>query len=272
MIKIQNLNFDYKNHPGLFKDLSLDIKNPGIIGLLGKNATGKTTLLKLLSGLIVTKPGKITCNSFNPGKRSPLFLNDLFFIPEQFNLPKLKPEKFCEIYSISYFNFDVELFNELIVDFEINNNQNLSEVSLGQRKKFLIAFALATRGKLLLFDEPTNGLDLPSKRIFKKVISRTITEDQTLILSTHYINEIENIIDQLIVLNKGDIAFSGSTELISERYADIKQLDKENINPLYFEKELDGYKMLIENKTDITGQVDYEFFFNAIVNENLKLS
>ena len=165
MINIDNLYFKYGKNE-LFNDLQLNVESGNIYGLLGKNGAGKSTLLKIISGMLFTDQGSCTVKNISSFKRLPQFLEDIYYLPKEFYLPPLKSSEYATIYGELYPKFDNHKFNEFLVEFDLDpqSDKRLSKLSLGQKKKYLLAFGLASGTSLLLLDEPTNGLDIPSKK------------------------------------------------------------------------------------------------------------
>lgn len=201
MITINNLTFWYSKRNKVFENLDLKLEAGHIYGLLGKNGAGKTTLLKLLCGLSFPKSGKVEVNNQIPGKRSPRFLADLFFVPEEISLPSLTSEKFADIYLGFYPKFDPGQFREFLEKFEVNPDQKMTGMSHGQKRKAMMAFALAANTRYLLLDEPTNGFDIPSKAAFRSILASTFSEEKTVILSTHMVRDLESMIDCVLILD-----------------------------------------------------------------------
>ena len=203
MIKIKNLAFSYKKKSPLFDKFSLDLENGHIIGLLGKNGAGKSTLLNLIAGLVRPISGELNVNGFVPFNRNPDFLQDIYFVPEEFSFPHVSIATYTKAFSPLYPAFDSDKLKTILEDFEMDSASNLNKLSHGQRKKFLIAFALSTNSKVLVFDEPTNGLDIPSKSLFRKVLVSSVSDDQLVIISTHQVKDIDTVIDKVVVIDEG---------------------------------------------------------------------
>jgi ABC-2 type transport system ATP-binding protein len=182
---------------------------------LGKNGAGKTTLLKIMAGLLFPMGGKATFDGIDITKREPGFLEEIFFLPEEFYLPPVTGEVFTSLRSPLYPHFDEVLFREFIKDFDVDITKKLNSLSFGQKKKFLLSFGLATGTKIIIMDEPTNALDIPSKTILRKNIAKAMNEDRTILISTHQVKDVENLIDPIIVLENGKIVFNQSIESIS---------------------------------------------------------
>lgn len=271
MIDIKQLNFSYsKKQPPLFQGLDCTLEAGSIVGLLGKNGAGKTSLLKILTGLQFSTGGSIQVNGHLPSKREPSFLVELFFVSEEFHIPGISMEKFIKANAPFYPRFDRALLDQLISDFELPATKNLQKLSYGQKKKFLISFALATKCKLLVLDEPTNGLDIPSKSIFRKVLAGSLDEDQLVIISTHQVKDVENLIDKILLLEKGQIILHKDLYDISSKLQFSMSSSPEGENVLYSEMVPGGYKV-ITPQTNGDSPVDIELLFNAITKEGQKM-
>jgi len=201
MITIENLTFWYLKQRRMFENLDLKLESGHIYGLLGKNGAGKTTLLKLICGLSFPKFGSISLDVRNPVKREPGLLADIFFVPDEISLPSFTPEKFADIYSGFYPAFDVNQFRDYLQKFELEAHRKFPLMSNGQKKKSMIAFALAANTPYLFLDEPTNDLDIPSKAAFRSMLANCFSEEKTIILSTHMVRDLESMIDTAIILD-----------------------------------------------------------------------
>jgi ABC-2 type transport system ATP-binding protein len=272
MIAIKNLSFSY-NRNMLFSDLNLTLNPGGICGLLGKNGAGKTTLLKLMAGLLFPQDGSISIMGNSPMKRSPGFLQDLIFLPEVFDLPQVTPEQYKMLYSPFYPKFSDEQFNSFLEQFEITNGKKLNAFSYGQKKKFVIAFGLATNARLMLLDEPANGLDIPSKSQFRKAIASCLDDDRMFIISTHQARDLESLIDPVIILDEGRIIFNQCTEAVSNNLKVTFQSEAPAQDKVLFsEKTFEGYRVVIENLDREESHVDLEMLFNTVVNNSVEVS
>lgn len=202
MITLKNLDFSYKN-AAVFKNISLEFKDGNVYGLLGENGVGKTTLLKIISGLQFPNNGTCTVDDFIPSERNPYFLQNIFYLPEEVITEDTTPEKFINKLGVFYPRYDHSYFLNLMKELEVDANNKFNAMSYGQKKKSLLACALSLRTDYLLLDEPTNGLDIPSKALFRKVILQHSTDASTdeinrvptIIISTHQVKDVENLID-----------------------------------------------------------------------------
>lgn len=272
MISLQNVSFGYDNLP-LFIDLSVEFKAGGIYGILGKNGAGKTSLLKLISGLLRSRSGDCEVLGHSAESRNVEILQDLFFISESYYLPPITIRKYRELHAPLYRHFDLELFNQNLTELSLDEKQPLNTLSYGLSKRFLLAFGLATNCKILLLDEPTNGLDIPTKRIFRKLMAGSISKERVFLIATHQIKEVETVFDQLVFIDQGKILLSCSTDLIARRLR-FKPFttDIESENLVFKEEIPGGYSTIELNRDDEEGKTDFEFLFNAVMEDPERLS
>ncbi len=270
MIKINNLNFGYSNRQLLFKNLSMQLSNGHIYGLLGKNGAGKSTLLKNLAGLVYAQGGTVDVMGYDPAKRQPALLQQICFVPEEFYLPSVKIDTYVKANAAFYPNFDHAYLTALLEEFDIPVGQKLINMSYGQKKKVIIAFGLATNAKLIIMDEPTNGLDIPSKAQFRKIMASALTEDKCIIISTHQVRDLDNLIDTVIMVDENSIALKASVEEITNKlcFKRLKELDE---TVIYAEPSLSGYNAVVANYHNEDSKLDIELLFNAVLAEKSKL-
>lgn len=273
MIQIENLAFSYSQKETLFDQLNLTLPPGNIYGLLGKNGAGKTTLLKIISGLLFPKHGDVDVVEFQPKKRFPQFLREIYLITEEFYLPPLNMDLFVRLNSPFYPRFNHGLFQEYVNELKLPREQKLSAMSYGQKKNFLLAFGLATDCKLLLLDEPTNGLDIPSKSQFRKMVANAIHEERTFIISTHQVRDMENLIDPIIILDQGKIVFFQDYEQITNKLAITRQAELPDSKDLvYSESSLGSYTVVKVNPGSEETKMNLEILFNAVVNNTDKIN
>lgn len=271
MIDIQNLHFSYKKTK-VFDNLNLQFQPGHIYGLLGKNGTGKSTLLKNIAGLLFPRQGIVTANGFVPGQRHPEFLKDVFMVPEEYYLPNISIASFVKNEAPFYPNFSREQFNAYLQSFEVPQDSTLQNMSYGQKKKVLISFALATNAKILLMDEPTNGLDIMSKSQFRKVLAQSIDENRCIIISTHQVKDLENLIDRVTIIDEGKILFDQNVEDISSKLSFRLSSDYEEAKTaLYSESSLKGNVIVTPNYDADEGKLDLELLYKAIVTNGEKI-
>ena len=266
MVKFENASFGYsKRHP-IYEKLNLELRPGRIYGLFGKNGEGKSTLLRNICGLLFPTSGSITVNGHEPKLRKPDFLSDIFLIPEDVQLPNLSVRQYVKTYGVFYPNFSENDFYENLSELEVSENQQIKSMSYGQQKKVLIAFALATNVSTLIMDEPTNGLDIPSKSQFRKLIASNLTEDRTFVISTHQVRDLDNLIDHVLVMNQGKFVLNAGLDEITEKFSS-KLLPKSQLNDdvIYAEETLGGYAALTKNTTGEYSKINLEHLFTAAV-------
>ncbi len=271
MIDIKNLTFKYsKKQEPLFHELDCELKPGSIIGLLGKNGAGKTTLLKLITGLLYPTMGDIKVMDHQPFKRQPSLLNDIYLVSEEFYMPDISINNFIQTNAGFYPRFDQDMLHQLTGEFELLETKSLQKLSYGQKKKFLISFALSTKCRLLVLDEPTNGLDIPSKAIFRKVVAGSLDEDQLVIISTHQVKDVENLIDRILILEHGKFIMETDLFDLSNKlnFTTSSYIDEANV--LYSELAPGGYKTITPKKGE-SSSVDIELLFNALSSGNEKI-
>ena len=274
MITIKDLEFSYSKQSKLLSNLSLQLEAGRIHGLLGKNGEGKSTLLKLISGLVFPKQGSVEVMGFTPQLRKPEMLQEIFFLPEELPHITLSIENYEKIYAPFYPNFSTEKFNEYLKEFDVDNKKAmLNKLSHGQKKKVMIAFGLATNTKLLLMDEPTNGLDIPSKGQFRRMVAAGIDENRCLIISTHQVHDLDSLIDNIIVMEKHEIVFNQSIESITEKlYFCVADRNDKNEDVIYSEDTLRGLYQVCKNTTNEDSKLDIELLFNAITSNTKEIT
>lgn len=263
MINIKDLDFSYKNTQ-VFKNISLNFEKNNIYGLLGENGVGKTTLLKLICGLQKPTSGNCIVDGFVSFERKPEFLCNMYFLPEEVITPDTTPLKYAKSIGAFYPRFDIDFFQKLADDMEIDPNKKFSAHSHGQKKKSLIACAMSLRTDYLLLDEPTNGLDIPSKSLFRKVISQYCSEDSTIIISTHQVKDVENLIDPIIILDHDDILLKANFSEISEKLYFSYDFER-NENALYSEMLPGSYLNVTVNEEGLESNVNIETLFNTVM-------
>lgn len=266
MIQLTDLSFAYTKGRPLFEGLQLSIPGGNIYGLLGKNGAGKTTLLSLISGLLFPTEGSCEVMGHAPGERAPSLLADLFFIPEELHIPSLRVKSFVEIYAPFYPKFDHAQFENLLAEFKLEDDRKLTKLSYGQKKKVMLCFGLATNCRLLIMDEPTNGLDIPSKTQLRKILAGAISDDRTFIISTHQVRDLANLMDPIIIINEGKIIFQESIESINNKLQ--FQLEYQEPDPgqvIYAERVPGGYMTINPQNGEGEEEVDLEVLFNAVI-------
>ena len=265
MIQVNHISFKYAGSKHLvFDDFSLTLEENRIYGLLGKNGTGKSTLLYLISGLLRPSCGSVCCDGIATKKREPETLRNIFFVTEEFEMPSIRLSEYVKLYKPFYPNFSDEVLQECLADFELPSDVHLNELSMGQRKKAYIAFAMATNTKYLFMDEPTNGLDIPSKSQFRKVIARHMTEERTVVVSTHQVHDVEQMLDHILMLDQRSVLLNATMQEIQDQYTfEYRSPQQMDDTVLYAEPTLQGNAVICRRQEgDAETQVNLELLFN----------
>jgi len=269
MITVKQLSFGYTRRRNIFDSLSLELPKGSIVGLLGRNGEGKTTLLKLLYGQLLRRQGELKVLDADPKHRAVSFLQQVYLLPEEFQVPPISIRSFFDISAPFYPNYDEAVAKELIDTFGLQWDMNLKKISQGQKKKALIAFALSLRVPLLLLDEPTNGLDIPSKGEFRRTVARYTTEEQTIIISTHQVRDLEQLIDRILIMERGSIFCNATVADITERLS-FRLITPELADKvLYSEPSAVGTVGILPSDGSEESESNYsmELFFNAVISE-----
>jgi len=269
MITISNLAFSYGTFPVL-NNINMKLEEGRIYGLLGENGVGKTTLLTLLCGLKQVRNGSVDIDGENPYDRNPLFLQNQFYLADEFAPVNAAAQSWAAQTGKFWPDYDHAKFLEIMALFEVDPTKNMSRMSTGQLKKTHISFALAVNVKYLYMDEPTNGLDIPSKAQFRSAIMKYTREDSVIVISTHQVRDLENIIDPIIILDKQDVLLNATVEEITEKlYFDYgTQLNPE---ALYTEQLPGGFVQVYPNTTGEESKVNIEALFNAVHNNKSQI-
>lgn len=263
MIAIQNLLFNYRRKGSpVFSDLSLDINEGSIYGLIGKNGTGKSTLLYLIAGLLTPKKGEILYNGVSTRKRLPQTLADIFIVPEEFNLPSQPLKDFIASNAPFYPKFSNDDLLRNLNTFGMSPDTNLGALSMGQKKKISMSFALACNTSLLLMDEPTNGLDIPSKANFRQFIAQSMNDKRTIVISTHQVRDIDRLLDHVIITEGGKILLNAPVEKIVAALNFFSTNEPEVAkNALYSRPSLEGFEVVAHNDGSAETEVNLETLF-----------
>jgi ABC-2 type transport system ATP-binding protein len=269
MIEITDLTFGYKKKKVLFNQLNLTLPQGNVYGLLGKNGAGKTSLLKMIAGLLAPQQGECKIMGEHAKMRYPDVLQDIFFLPEEFHVSPITIREYESIYAPFYPKFNNGMFLSLLDEFGLHESEKLTALSYGQKKKFLLGFGLSTNASVMLLDEPTNGLDIPSKSQFRKIIASAINEERSFIISTHQVRDLESLIDPIIIINDGKIIFYQNAEEISNKLAFKKVGDHETTHKILYAEEILGAKnAIIENTKNEITKIDLELLFNGVITDN----
>lgn len=268
MISISDLHFGYTTEREILHGVDLTLPSGSIYGLLGKNGAGKTSLIKNITGLRRPSAGEIESFGYNPSLREREYVQKYFFIPEDPYIPNISMKEYIGRYAPFYPDFDLEKFFKLLREFELERSLHLRNLSFGQKKKSLIAFAIATNTPLLIMDEPTNGLDIPSKKQFRKIISYIAEEDRLFLISTHQIRDLHSLIDHVVLIDDGRIILDRDMLAISEALIfEVHRQEPIEDDILYHERVPGGYLSIRAGSSMHSLEVDLEVLFNAVITD-----
>lgn len=264
MIKVSNLSFSYrKPHVQLFNNFSLDLEPGCTYGLLGKNGAGKSTLVYLMAGLLTPTSGEVLFHDTNVRRRLPITTSDMFLIPEEFQLPDTSLSDFVRLNAPFYPKFSHEDLQRYLAVFEMESAMRLKSLSMGQKKKVYMAFALATNTGVLIMDEPTNGLDIPSKSQFRKAIAQSMTPEKTILISTHQVRDVDAIFDHILIIDRSKVLLNASVSEISRRLS--FKVNGDASKALYVRPGINGQVVMEQNLDGEETIIDVEMLFNATV-------
>lgn len=273
MLQVENISFSYgRRKPEVLSDFSFSLEKGRVYGLLGKNGVGKSTLLYLMCGLLTPKHGRVLYHGVDTRRRLPETLRDVFLVPEEFDLPAVSLVQFVELNSPFYPNFSKEDMMTYLHLFEMDWNIHLGGLSMGQKKKVFMSFALATHTSLLLMDEPTNGLDIMAKSQFRKFIASGMSDERTIVISTHQVRDIDNVLDHVVIMNNSRVLLDESIVRVIERLAfvesDSPALAEE---ALYKLPSVQGNSLLLPNREGVETKLNLELLFGAVLADPEKI-
>lgn len=266
MLTIKNLVYGYTRRNRIIQDLSLQIAPGTVCGLLGRNGAGKTTLLYLICGLLKPHSGTIRFKGFTPFERKTSFLDDVFIVPEEFSLPPVTLGEYISTNACFYPKFDLEAMENYLSIFELSMDINLGKLSMGQKKKAFISFAMACNTSLLILDEPTNGLDISAKRNFRKALASCMSDEKSILISTHQVYDIDKILDHVIIIDRSGIKMNASTSEIASRYKFSFTTDRQRAGQAIVSLEVPGGFNIAEPLEDPTEEteVNLETLFEMV--------
>jgi len=268
MVRIRNLHFGYSRRVLQLENLNLDLQRGRIYGLLGKNGAGKSTLLKNIVGLAFPLSGTCEVNGHASARRRPDTLQDLFFLPEEVQMPAVTATQLADTTGGFYPHFSEAAFHNYLRELDVPSHVRLTTLSFGQQKKVMIAFALATNTGLLVLDEPTNGLDIPSKAQFRKLIAGALGEERCVIISTHQVRDLDSLIDTVLVLHQRRIVLNETIDQLSEQLSfGTAPAGAPVPEALYAEPSVRGQQVIRPNHAGAYSKVDLEMLFNALVGQ-----
>ena len=264
MLQLKNISFGYnKKHGNLFNDFSLDLEPGNVYGLLGKNGAGKSTLIYLMTGLLTPQSGIATMDDVDVRRRLPKTLSDIYLVPEEFEMPHLTLRQYVNINAPFYPRFSSEDMQRYLDIFEMGGDMDvkLNALSMGQKKKVFMAFAFATNTRVLIMDEPTNGLDIPSKSQFRKLVTTGMSDDKMMLISTHQVRDISDILDHVTIIDQSRVLLNTSFADVMSRLA-FRPM-REGDQPIFEQQTAMGSLVAVPARDGEETKVDLEMLFNA---------
>lgn len=267
MLRLENISFRYlRGNAPVVDGVDLTLSPGHIYGLLGRNGAGKSTLLYIMSGLLRPDGGRVSLDGDDVTLRRPSTLSDIFLVPEEFDLPSTRLKTFVRLNAPFYPRFSEEVLAKCLDDFELDRDLHLGRLSMGQKKRVFMSFALATQTRLILLDEPTNGLDIPAKSLFRKTVARNLAEDATMVVSTHQVRDIDVLLDHIIMTDRGKIVFDHAVSEIAERLAFSEvPISDTTVCPLFEQPSIHGRSVVMANLSGHETPLNLELLFNAIL-------
>ena len=265
-LSISNLSFRYASRrPLVLDDISLSFSEGGVCGLLGPNGAGKSTLLYLIAGLLKPTSGSVRFDSIPTFQRRPTVLSQIFLVAEEPTLPRMSLKDYVRLYACFYPEFNNEILQDALNEFNMTVPDRLDSLSMGQKKKIILAFALATSTPVLLMDEPTNGLDIPGKAAFRRLVARYASEEKLFLISTHQVRDLDTLLDRVIIMDSNHI-------ILNESFYDLQQLFAFPINTPSTPAEailsipsIGGFNSIMPNIDDDETDVNLELLFEAAI-------
>ena len=267
MMEVERLRFGYGSEV-LFRNMDLSLCPGRIHGLVGLNGAGKSTLLRLVVGLLFPDAGRVRVLGHEPSRREPGFLSRLFVLPEELNVPGITDREYLAARSPFYPGFDHTRMERHLDELEVPRGRTLTSLSHGQKKKFLLAFGLSTNASLVMMDEPTNGLDIPSKGLFRRLVAEALEEDRVFVIATHQVRDVEALVDRLLVLHDGKVLFHGDLSELSGSIRislDTHRPDDNARGLLYSEPTVGGHACVWKDANPGDGHLDLEMLFKAVI-------
>lgn len=267
-------NYGWRQQKSVFSDFSLSLERGKVYGLLGLNGAGKSTLIYLMAGLLTPKSGRVTIDGCNVRDRLPSTLGNLFVVPEEFELPRMSLKEYATLNGALYPRFSYEDMLRNLEIFDINPEiKSLSSLSMGQKKKVLMSFAFATHTDLMLMDEPTNGLDIPGKSQFRRLVASEMSDNRTIVISTHQVRDIDNCIEHVVIIDHSKVLLDESVASITSKLQFVENGTATDAQrAIYSQPSVMGYSIVVPNNGGDETEVNLETLFNATLGNSDKIS
>lgn len=286
MIQLQNISFQYAGSAApVFSQFSLSLPVGRIYGLLGPNGSGKSTLLYIMMGLLHPSEGLALVDTHDASRRERSLLQDLYIVPEEFELPSMTLAEYVDTYRPFYPRFSQEVLSQCLQEFCLPESLHISRLSMGQKKKVLMAFALACGTRYLLMDEPTNGLDIASKKQFRRVIASNMTDERTIIIATHQVHDVEQLLDHVLILGvqgvqgvkdnsltpHSQLRFDATVSRLTQEFS-FTLAPQPIADALYTERTAQGYACIApRHPDDEETPLNLELLYSAVQNGKIEM-
>ena len=267
-------NYGWRQQKSVFSDFSLSLERGKVYGLLGLNGAGKSTLIYLMAGLLTPKSGRVTIDGCNVRDRLPSTLGNLFVVPEEFELPHMSLKEYATLNGALYPRFSYDDLLRNLEIFDINPGiKSLSSLSMGQKKKVLMSFAFATHTDLMLMDEPTNGLDIPGKSQFRRLVASEMSDNRTIVISTHQVRDIDNCIEHVVIIDHSKVLLDESVASITSKLQFVENATAaEAKSAIYSQPSVTGYSIVAPSNGGDETEINLETLFNATLGNRDKIT
>ena len=267
-------NYGWRQQKSVFSDFSLSLERGKVYGLLGLNGAGKSTLIYLMAGLLTPKSGRVTIDGCNVRDRLPSTLGNLFVVPEEFELPHMSLKEYATLNGALYPRFSYDDLLRNLELFDINPEiKSLSSLSMGQKKKVLMSFAFATHTDLMLMDEPTNGLDIPGKSQFRRLVASEMSDNRTIVISTHQVRDIDNCIEHVVIIDHSKLLLDESVARITSKLQFVENATAaEAKSAIYSQPSVTGYSIVAPSNGGDETEINLETLFNATLGNRDKIT
>ena len=276
IMQVERIAFNYgrRQQKSVFSDFSLSLERGKVYGLLGLNGAGKSTLIYLMAGLLTPKSGRVTIDGCNVRDRLPSTLGNLFVVPEEFELPRMSLKEYATLNGALYPRFSYDDLLRNLELFDINPEiKSLSSLSMGQKKKVLMSFAFATHTDLMLMDEPTNGLDIPGKSQFRRLVAREMSDNRTIVISTHQVRDIDRCIEHVVIIDNSKVLLDESVASITSKLQFVENATAaEAKSAIYSQPSVTGYSIVAPSNGGDETEINLETLFNATLGNRDKIT
>lgn len=265
-LQIENLSFSYRrDSEDVVKCLNASFEAGEVVGLLGPNGAGKSTLLYLIAGALTPSSGSVDFNGISTRLRKPSVLSEIYLVAEEADLPRMSLDEYVALYSVFYPNFNHEVMEEALLEFNMERPQRIDQLSMGQKKKILLSFAFACNTAVVLLDEPTNGLDIPGKAAFRRLVARLASDERLFLISTHQVRDLDTILDRVMIMDTRQIVFNETLPEIQRKFVFVNAAGTVPDNALYTLRVPGGVDYIMPNDSDVETDVNLELLFGAVM-------